>query len=184
MKKKCAVTSFVPSIVTVHVAVPVQAPLHPVKIHSAFAFANKTTVLPASNEAEHAGSEQETALPLTTPAPAFARWIANGNTGSGLKVAVTARSESRFTWQLPVPVHAPLQPANDEPAAAVAVSDTSASEGKLAEHAGPQSMPTGALTTLPAPTPSLSTSSKKFSGAALNASVRMFPLVEATKDTV
>jgi len=41
-----------------------------------------------------------------------------------LKVAVTDLAELMLTTQLPVPVHAPLQPAKVEPEAAVAVSVT------------------------------------------------------------
>ena len=42
-----------------------------------------------------------------------------------VKVAVTLRAWLIVTWQLPVPVQAPLQPANVEPLFAVAVNVTS-----------------------------------------------------------
>jgi hypothetical protein len=57
------------------------------------------------------------------------------------------------TTQAPVPLHAPVQPANVEPAAAVAVSVTDVLLLKLAEHIVPQLMPAGELVTLPLPVP-------------------------------
>jgi hypothetical protein len=44
--------------------------------------------------------------------------------GAWLNVAVADFAASMVTAQLPVPLHAPLQPVNVEPAAAVAVSVT------------------------------------------------------------
>jgi hypothetical protein len=46
--------------------------------------------------------------------------------GARAKVAVTLRAVLIVTEQVPVPVHAPLQPAKDEPAAGVAVNVTAA----------------------------------------------------------
>jgi hypothetical protein len=50
--------------------------------------------------------------------------VEGGEGGGTLNVAVTDFAESIATTQLPVPVHAPLQPAKVEPDAAVAVSVT------------------------------------------------------------
>jgi hypothetical protein len=47
----------------------------------------------------------------------------------------------------------PLQPANDDPAAGVAVSVTLMPKVKLAEHVAPQAIPRGLLVTVPAPEP-------------------------------
>jgi hypothetical protein len=48
-----------------------------------------------------------------------------------------------LTVQVPVPLHAPLQAPNDEPAAALAVNVTLVPRSNCAEHAAPQSMPAG-----------------------------------------
>jgi len=61
--------------------------------------------------------------------------------------------------QTPLPEHAPLQPTNTDPAAAVGVSATLESASKLAKQALPQSMPEGLLVTAPEPVPSLVTES-------------------------
>jgi hypothetical protein len=71
----------------------------------------------------------------------------------GLNVAVTDFAAVIVTTQEPVPVHAPLQPANVEPAVAVGVSVTDVPLLKLAEQVAPQLMPAGELATLPLPAP-------------------------------
>ena len=88
-----------------------------------------------------------------------------------LNVAVTAR-ESAFivNTQFPVPVHEPLQPANVDPLAAVAVSVTAALPPKLALQVVPQLMPAGADVTVPLPVPAFVTLSGTGS-AALNVAV-------------
>ena len=55
-----------------------------------------------------------------TPFPAFV----SVSVLSDSNLAVTARSEPIATVQVPVPEHGPDQPANDDPGAAVAVSET------------------------------------------------------------
>ena len=55
------------------------------------------------------------------------------------------------TWQLPVPLHAPLQPANVEPLAALAVNTTCVPGAKLALQIPGQPMPAGELVTQPLP---------------------------------
>ena len=71
-----------------------------------------------------------------------------------LKAAVTVSLELSVTTQegllLQLP---PIQPAKDEPLAAVAVSVTEVPEGKLALQVCPQLMPEGVLATLPLPVP-------------------------------
>ena len=55
--------------------------------------------------------------------------------------------------QDPAPEQAPLQPTKVDPGAAVAAKDTELPVGKLALHVLPQSMPLGALVTVPDPDP-------------------------------
>jgi hypothetical protein len=57
------------------------------------------------------------------------------------------------TLQAPVPLHAPDQPAKSERGSGWAVNETTVPCGKLAVHVLPQSMPEGALVTLPEPAP-------------------------------
>ncbi len=61
------------------------------------------------------------------------------------------------TVQPPVPLHAPLQPANVDPEAATGVSVTLVPEAKPALQVAPQLMPAGLLVTAPAPVPDLLT---------------------------
>lgn len=70
-----------------------------------------------------------------------------------LNVAVTDLGEVMVTEQLPVPVQAPLQPANADPEAAVAVRVTGVPLLKFAAHVLPQLMPAGLLVTVPVPVP-------------------------------
>jgi hypothetical protein len=56
-----------------------------------------------------------------------------------------------------IPAHAPLQPANVEPSAGVAVRTTPVPGTNSSEQSEPQSIPAGALTTRPAPPPATST---------------------------
>jgi len=74
------------------------------------------------------------------------------NTGLlALNVAVTLFAALIVTEQVPVPVHAPLQPEKVWPLAGVAVSVTLVPEVKLAEQVAPQLMPAGKLVTVPLP---------------------------------
>jgi hypothetical protein len=78
-----------------------------------------------------------------------------------LNVAVTDFAAVIDTTQAPVPLHAPVQPANVEPADAVGVSVTDVALLKLAEHVVPQLMPDGELVTLPLPVPAFVKFSEK-----------------------
>jgi hypothetical protein len=75
------------------------------------------------------------------------------------KVAVTLVPALTVTAHVPVPEHAPLQPANLEPAAAVAVSVTEVPGVTDSVHAEPQLIPAGVLLTVPMPEPALATDS-------------------------
>jgi hypothetical protein len=55
------------------------------------------------------------------------------------------------SWHFPVPLHEPLQPAKDEPAAAVGVKDTTLDDPNVPEQTPGHKMP--APLTLPAPLP-------------------------------
>ena len=71
--------------------------------------------------------------------------------GLELKVALTDFAESMVTLQAPVPLQAPLQPANVEPESGAAVKLTTVPLAKLAEHVVPQEIPEGVLVTVPVP---------------------------------
>ena len=73
--------------------------------------------------------------------------------GVELKFALTDFAASMVTLQAPVPLQAPLQPANVEPESGVAVKFTTAPLSKFAEHVGPQEIPGGELATVPVPVP-------------------------------
>src|SRR6185295_15531596 len=90
---------------------------------------------------------------LPTPVPARVTVAANVGVPAVLNVAVTLRACVIATVQPPVPVHAPLQPANVEPLAAAAVSVTDAPEANVAEQVEPQLMPAGLDVTVPVPVP-------------------------------
>src|SRR5258705_12098577 len=65
------------------------------------------------------------------------------------------------TAQLPVPLHPPPdQPANEDPAAGVAVSMSSLASSNSPQQAAPQSMPAGDDCTDPPPVPALATVSE------------------------
>ena len=72
-----------------------------------------------------------------------------------VNVAVTFLAESSVTEHVPVPAHAPLQPAKTEPADAVAVSVTDVPALNGLDPA--PLMPDGALPTVPLPVPSMLT---------------------------
>jgi hypothetical protein len=74
-----------------------------------------------------------------------------------LNVAVTEVLVVRFTMQVPVPLHAPDQPANVAPVLGVAVSVTGVPLAKLAAQAVPQLMPDGLLVMVPVPVPAFCT---------------------------
>ncbi len=74
-----------------------------------------------------------------------------------LKFAVTLRAWLIVTVQVPVPVHAPLQPVKVEPLAAAAVNVTLAPALNAALQALPQLILLGVLVIVPVPVPVLFT---------------------------
>lgn len=77
--------------------------------------------------------------------------------GHFANVAVTFLACDMVTAHVPVPEHAPDQPANVEPAAGVAVRVTTVPHVNDAEHVAPQLMPEGDDVTVPEPLPDFAT---------------------------
>jgi hypothetical protein len=73
--------------------------------------------------------------------------------GLELKVALTDFAASMVTLQAPVPLQAPLQPANVKPESGAAVKLTTVPLAKSAEQLVPQEIPGGELATVPVPVP-------------------------------
>jgi hypothetical protein len=81
--------------------------------------------------------------------------------GMELNVALTDFAASMVTLQAPVPLQAPLQPANVEPESGVAVRFTTVPLEKFSEQVEPQEIPEGELVTVPVPVPLLVTARVK-----------------------
>src|SRR5207237_514574 len=116
------------------------------------------TTMPVSYEAEHVAPQSMPAgLDVTVPLPVPALLTDSGNVWR-VKVAVTVVAALIVTLHVPVPVQPPpLQPANNEPDADVAVNVTTVPASYEAEHVAPQSMPAGLDVTAPLPAPALPT---------------------------
>ena len=97
------------------------------------------------------------------PVPAVATESVNVGM-TALKLAVTLLAASIVTTQLPVPLHAPLQPPNVLPLAAAAVSVTTVPDVNAAEHVPGHAMPPALDDTLPVPVPLVETESVKLGG--------------------
>ncbi len=95
-------------------------------------------------------------LLVTVPAPDGKTVSVNCGGGGGAvsKVAVTFWAALMVTLQAPVPLQAPPQPLNTDPAAGVAARLTTVPELYGAEQVAPQLMPAGELVTVPDPVPS------------------------------
>jgi len=68
-----------------------------------------------------------------------------------VKLAVTDWDPDVGRVQAPVPVHAPLHPPKEKPAAGVAVNVTCVPAGKVLVQVVPQLIPAGLLVTVPEP---------------------------------
>jgi hypothetical protein len=155
---KVAVTAVAPLTVTVHAPVPEQAPLQLAKTEPAAAVAVRVTV-PGGTDCEQVAPQLMPAGLLVTvpePVPFF---VTVKVTGVAVKVAVT--EAAAVTAHVPVPEHAPLQPAKVEPAAGAAVRVTTVGGVKDCEQLAPQLIPVGVLVTVPVPVPLLVTDSVK-----------------------
>ena len=74
-----------------------------------------------------------------------------------MKVAVTEAFAVSVRLHVPVPVHAPDQPANVEVPLGAAESVTAVPLAKVVLHVDPQLMPAGLLVIVPAPVPAFCT---------------------------
>src|ERR1041385_5439082 len=152
---KVALTDFAASMVTLHAPVPLQAPPQPANVEPESGAAVKLTTVPLAKLAEHVVPQEIPAGELATvpvPVPVLATVRVKGP-GFAVKFALTDFAASMVTLQAPVPLQAPLQPANVEPESGVAVKFTTAPLSKFAEHVGPQEIPAGELATVPVPVP-------------------------------
>lgn len=149
-----AVTACAAFIVTTHDPVPEHpAPLHPAKVELESCAAVKVTCVPLLKFAVHAlGQEIPAGLLVTDPPPEPASVTVNAKPDV-LNVAVTDSTALIVTTQLPVPLHAPLQPANVEPEFDVSVKVTCAPLAKFAEQVLGHRIPDGLLDTVPLPVP-------------------------------
>ena len=95
------------------------------------------------------------------------------------KVAVTFCAALMLTTQLPVPVHAPLQPVKLLPAADVAVRVTLAPVVKDALQLVPQLMPAGVLVIVPEPVPLRATLSVTVAADTVTAALADVPIPPA-----
>ena len=154
-----AVTAESEVSVMMHVPVPVQPlPVQPVNVEPASGVAVRVTDVPLAKLVAQVAPQLMPAGALVTdpvPVPAFVTVSARG---ISVNVAVTEVSAVKLTVQVPVPVQPPPdQPANDDPAAGVAVSVTAVEFANAVEHVAPQAMPAGTLETEPVPVPALTT---------------------------
>lgn len=146
-------------------ALPAQGPaVHPVN-SPAEGEANKVMLVPAGKLAEHVEPQLiPVGVLVTVPLPEPVSDLVTETVKlvppppEELKVAVTVVLLVSLIVAVPVPeVPPPLQPANTEPAAGVAVRVTVVPEENDFEQVDPQLMPDGALVTVPEPVPALST---------------------------
>jgi len=153
-----AVTEVAAVIVVVHVPVPVQAPLQPVKVEPAAGVAVNVTADPLVNACEHVAPQEMpdgelVMLPLPVP-----DLVTLSVKDDCTNEAVTVVAALKVTVHVPVPLHPPpFQPENVEPAAGVAVKVTTVPLPNEAEHVDPHEIPAGELDTVPEPAPALLT---------------------------
>jgi len=163
MELNVALTDFAASMVTLQAPVPLQAPLQPANVEPESGVAAKLTTVPLAKLAEHVVPQEIPEGVLVTapvPAPLLVTVRVKGP-GFAVKFALTDFAASIVTLQAPVPVHAPLQPANVEPESGVAVRFTTVPLEKFSEQVEPQEIPEGELVTVPVPVPLLVTARVK-----------------------
>lgn len=174
-----AVTARAAVIDVVQVPVPVHAPLQPANVEPLAAAAASVTEVPLAKlalqvEPQLIPAGEEVTVPV--PVPAFATESAKV-VAELLNVAVTIRVAVIDTVQAPVPVHAPLQPANVEPELAAGVSVTDEPLEKFAAQVEPQLIPAGDDVTVPAPVPAFVTVRlNEVTGPATNGEIRLPPI--------
>ncbi len=121
-----AVTDCALDIVTLHATMPLHAPLK-AELDEKSGAAVSVTRVPESNVAEHVPGQLMPAGALVTVPPPLPA-VATVNVNWRMNVAVTECAADIVTMHAPVPLHAPLQPANRDVASGVAVSVTGAPE--------------------------------------------------------
>ena len=144
---------------TTQLVLPVQAPVHPVKLEPVIGVAVNVTCVPLLKLALHVVPQLIPAgLLVTVPVPVPAFVTVKGKVvGFVVKVAVTDCAAFMVTTQLPLPLQAPVHPVKDEPVVGVAVNVTCVPLLKLALHVVPQLIPAGLLVTVPVPVPAFVT---------------------------
>ena len=152
---KVAVTVAAAETAMVQAPVPLHPPpLQPAKDEPAAAAAVSTRLVPGVNEPAQVAPQLMPAgaeVTVPVPVPAFETVMV---TGFGLNVAVTPSAVLVETVHVPVPVQPPpLQPANVEPVAGVAVRTTDIPGPYASLQSVGQLMPAGADTTVPTPVP-------------------------------
>lgn len=135
------------------VAVPVQPPLHPVRLEPGAGDAVSVTELPTSKAPTQAAPHEMPAgvdVTVPEPVPAFATV---SSAALRVKVAVTVVAVVTSTTQAPVPVQPPLQPAKVELWSAAALNVMRSPWKSCVEQVGPHEMPAGTDVTVPPPVP-------------------------------
>lgn len=166
---KAAVTDFAASILTTHDGEPpAQSPLQPEKLDPDAGVAVMVTLRFRRKAFEHVLPQSMPAgalVTVPTPSPALLTVsVLVTATTIDEKLAVTVLAAFMVTVQASVPLQAPPQPANADPSDGEAASVTVVPATKPFEQVAPQSIPAGALVTVPGPVPPLVTVSVLSSG--------------------
>jgi hypothetical protein len=150
-----ALTDCAEFIVTLHAPVPLQAPPQPAKVEPESGVAARLTTVPLAKLAEQVVPQEiPEGVLVTVPAPfPLLDTVRVKVPALAVKLAPTDFAASMVTLQAPVPVQAPLHPANVEPESGVAVRFTTVPLSKFAEQLEPQEIPAGELATVPLPVP-------------------------------
>lgn len=182
---KVAVTLRAWIIVTEHVPVPVQAPLHPEKVEMASGVGVSVTGVPFVYVSEQSDPQsipvgEEATVPL--PVPERATDNANMLGGVTEKFAVTTASPLTVTTHGPVPLHPPpVHPSNWDVPLGVAVNVTDCPTAKFSEQSAPQEIPAGDEVIVPPPKPVFST--KKLLSVAAGLEKLAVTVLSASKET-
>jgi hypothetical protein len=152
---KVALTDCAEFIVTLQAPVPLQAPPQPANVEPESGVATKLTTVPLAKLAEHVVPQEiPEGVLVTVPVPVpLLETVSVKDPAFALKFALTDFAASMVTLHAPVPVQAPLHPANVEPESGVAVRFTTVPLSKFAEQVEPQEIPAGELATIPVPVP-------------------------------
>lgn len=181
---KVAVTVVLPLRVTTQGPVPVQAPLHPVKIVPGFGEAFRVTILPLPKvEVQVPGQESPLGVEVTVPWPVPARvMVRDGVVTIGEKVAVMTVFAVGVSVHGAVPAQpVPLHPVKVIPGSASAVRVMALPPGMGAEtQVAPQVIPPIEDVTMPVPVPVFVMVMTGFVTGALNVALMMRGLVRVS----